>query len=66
MKRQFLFGCLFIALAAVIFSTMEVLLKLPAVAGAFHLCRSRWSGSWWGGSVCSLWRGGPCGGRGFA
>ena len=36
MKRQFLFGCLFIALAAVIFSTMEVLLKLPAVAGAFH------------------------------
>ena len=36
MRRQFLFGCLFIALAAVIFSTMEVLLKLPAVAGAFH------------------------------
>ena len=36
MKGEFWLGCLYIALAAVIFSTMEVLLKLPAVAGAFH------------------------------
>lgn len=36
MKRDFWLGGLYIALAAVIFSTMEVLLKLPAVAGAFH------------------------------
>ena len=35
-KRNFLIGCLCIALATTIFSTMEVLLKLPAVAGAFH------------------------------
>lgn len=36
MKKDFALGCLFIALATLIFSTMEVLLKLPAVAGAFH------------------------------
>lgn len=36
MKRDLWLGSLYIALAAVIFSTMEVLLKLPAVAGAFH------------------------------
>lgn len=36
MKRDFALGCLFIALATMIFSTMEVVLKLPAVAGAFH------------------------------
>ena len=36
MKRDFALGCLFIALATLIFSTMEVMLKLPAVAGAFH------------------------------
>lgn len=36
MKKDFALGCLFISLATLIFSTMEVLLKLPAVAGAFH------------------------------
>lgn len=36
MKRDLWLGSLYIALAAVIFSTMEVLLKLPAVSGAFH------------------------------
>ncbi|HIY05912.1 MAG TPA: DMT family transporter [Candidatus Evtepia faecigallinarum] len=36
MNRNAVLGGLYIALAAVIFSTMEVLLKLPAVAGAFH------------------------------
>ena len=36
MNRSAVLGGLYIALAAVIFSTMEVLLKLPAVAGAFH------------------------------
>lgn len=36
MKRDFWLGGLYIALAAVIFSTLEVFLKLPAVAGAFH------------------------------
>mgnify|MGYP005953665599 CR=1 FL=1 len=36
MKREFALGCLFIALATLIFSTMEVVLKLPAVSGAFH------------------------------
>ena len=36
MKRDLWLGSLYIALAAGIFSTMEVLLKLPAVAGAFH------------------------------
>ena len=36
MKKDFALGCLFIALATLIISTMEVLLKLPAVAGAFH------------------------------
>lgn len=36
MKRDFALGCLFIALATLIFSTMEVMLKLPAVSGAFH------------------------------
>lgn len=66
MRRQFLFGCLFIALAAVIFSTMEVLLKLPAVAGAFHPMQITLERFLVGGSVCSLWRGGPCGGREFA
>ena len=36
MKRDFALGCLCIALATLIFSTMEVMLKLPAVSGAFH------------------------------
>lgn len=36
MKKDFALGCLFIALATLIFSTMEVMLKLPAVSGAFH------------------------------
>ena len=36
MNRNFALGCLYIALAALIFSTMEVVLKLPAVTGAFH------------------------------
>lgn len=36
MNRNFALGCLYIALATFIFSTMEVVLKLPAVAGAFH------------------------------
>ena len=36
MKRNFALGCVFIALATLIFSTMEVMLKLPAVSGAFH------------------------------
>lgn len=36
MRRDFLFGCISMLLAAVIFSTMEVMLKLPAVAGAFQ------------------------------
>ena len=35
-KQNFLFGCVCIALATLIFSTMEVVLKLPAVEGAFH------------------------------
>ena len=36
MNRNFAVGCLCIAMATLIFSTMEVVLKLPAVAGAFH------------------------------
>ena len=36
MKKDFALGCVFIGLATLIFSTMEVMLKLPAVAGAFH------------------------------
>ena len=36
MNRDFAIGCLCIALSTSIFSTMEVFLKLPAVAGAFH------------------------------
>lgn len=36
MKCDFALGCVFIALATLIFSTMEVMLKLPAVSGAFH------------------------------
>lgn len=36
LNRDFALGCVCIALATMIFSTMEVLLKLPAVAGAFH------------------------------
>ena len=36
MNRNFALGCLCIAMATLIFSTMEVVLKLPAVAGAFH------------------------------
>ena len=32
-KQNFLFGCVCIALATLIFSTMEVVLKLPAVEG---------------------------------
>ena len=36
MNRNLALGGLFIALATLIFSTMEVVLKLPAVAGAFH------------------------------
>lgn len=36
MKKDFALGCLFIALATLIFSTMEVMLKLPAVSGVFH------------------------------
>lgn len=36
MKKDFVFGCVCIALATLIFSTMEVMLKLPAVAGVFH------------------------------
>lgn len=36
MRRDFLFGWISMLLAAVIFSTMEVMLKLPAVAGAFQ------------------------------
>ena len=35
-KQNFLFGCVCIGLATLIFSTMEVILKLPAVEGAFH------------------------------
>lgn len=35
-KQDFLFGCVCIGLATLIFSTMEVILKLPAVEGAFH------------------------------
>lgn len=35
-KQNFLFGCVCIGLATLIFSTMEVVLKLPAVEGAFH------------------------------
>ena len=35
-KQNFIFGCVCIALATLIFSTMEVVLKLPAVEGAFH------------------------------
>ena len=36
MKRDVWGGCLCIGLASLVFSTMEVFLKLPAVAGAFH------------------------------
>lgn len=36
LKKDFALGSVFIALATVIFSTMEVMLKLPAVAGVFH------------------------------
>ncbi len=36
LHRSSSLGCLYIALATLIFSTMEVVLKLPAVAGAFH------------------------------
>ena len=36
MNRNFALGCICIAMATLIFSTMEVVLKLPAVAGAFH------------------------------
>jgi len=36
MNRNFALGCLCIALATLVFSTMEVVLKLPAVTGAFH------------------------------
>lgn len=36
MNRNFALGCLYIALATLIFSTMEVVLKMPAVSGAFH------------------------------
>lgn len=36
LKRDFALGCLFIALATCIFSTMEVVLKMPAVSGVFH------------------------------
>lgn len=36
MKRDLVFGGVCIAMATLIFSSMEVMLKLPAVAGAFH------------------------------
>lgn len=36
MKRDFAIGCVCIAMASLIFSTMEVILKLPAVAVSFH------------------------------
>lgn len=36
MNRNFAVGCVCIAMASLIFSTMEVLLKLPAVAVSFH------------------------------
>ena len=36
MKRDLVVGSICIAMATLIFSTMEVMLKLPAVAGAFH------------------------------
>ena len=36
MNRNFAVGCLCIAMATLVFSSMEVVLKLPAVAGAFH------------------------------
>ena len=36
MNRNFTLGCLCIAMATLIFSSMEVVLKLPALAGAFH------------------------------
>lgn len=36
MNKNFLMGCICIALSTMIFSTMEVFLKLPAVAGAFN------------------------------
>ena len=36
MNRNFAVGCLCIAMATLIFSSMEVVLKHPALAGAFH------------------------------
>lgn len=36
MNRNFAVGCVCIAMASLIFSTMEVILKLPAVAVSFH------------------------------
>lgn len=36
MHRDFALGCVYMALATFIFSTMEVVLKVPAVAGVFH------------------------------
>ncbi|MDY3014725.1 MAG: DMT family transporter [Evtepia sp.] len=36
MKGKTLLGSIYLALAALIFSTMEVVLKLPAVSGSFH------------------------------
>ena len=36
MNRNFAVGCLCIAMATLIFSSMEVVLKLPALSGAFH------------------------------
>lgn len=36
MKGKTLLGSFYLALAALIFSTMEVVLKLPAVSGSFH------------------------------
>ena len=36
LHRDFALGCVYMALATFIFSTMEVVLKVPAVAGVFH------------------------------